>query len=255
VSLQGLGAFALVVHAHPDDETISTGALIAELVARGIRVSLLTATRGERGEVVPGPLSGLEGTAALTTAREQELRLATAALGVSEQFWLGDPPARAAGLSPRRYLDSGMTWIRPGLAGPADDVDDDALAIAPLDDVTADVAALVAVLQPSIVIGYDSGGGYGHPDHVRMHDATLAACHASGTAFAEILHQPAAAEEWFELDHHLATVTAALRCHASQLTVDGTDIVHSGGQREPITTSIGLRVIPAHAQDCQQKGV
>ncbi len=49
----------LFVHAHPDDETISTGALIAELVARNIRVFLLTATRGERGEVVPGPLANL----------------------------------------------------------------------------------------------------------------------------------------------------------------------------------------------------
>lgn len=242
--LPGLGASVLLVHAHPDDETISTGALIAELVARGIRVSLLTASRGERGEVVPGPLSGLEGTAELTREREQELQRAAAALGVSDRFWLGEPPARAAGLAPRRYRDSGMTWIRPGLAGPADDVDGDALAIVPLDEVVADVAALTLALRPALVISYDSGGGYGHPDHVRMHDAALAACRAVGTPFAEILHEPAAGGEWFVLDRHLSTVTAALRCHASQLTVDGSHIVHSGGQREPITTSIGLRNLP-----------
>ncbi len=245
----------LLVHAHPDDETISTGALIAELVARGIRVSLLTATRGERGEVVAGPLSGLEGTAALTTAREAELRRATAALGIAEQFWLGESPARASGRAPRRYLDSGMTWIRPGLAGPAGDVDAGALAIAPLHEATADVAALIAVLRPNLVIGYDSGGGYGHPDHVRMHDAALAACRSTGTPFAEILHEPAADGEWFDLYRQLATVTAALRCHASQLTVEETDIVHSGGQREPIVTSIGLRVLPARARNIQQEGV
>ncbi|TFB94519.1 PIG-L deacetylase family protein [Cryobacterium sp. HLT2-28] len=244
MSLLGLGASVLFVHAHPDDETISTGALIAELVAHGIRVSLLTASRGERGEVVPGPLSGLEGTAALTTAREQELQRATAALGVADRFWLGEPPARAAGLAPRRYRDSGMTWIRPGLAGPARDVDGDALAIAPLAEVAADVAALILAQRPALVVSYDSGGGYGHPDHVRMHDAALAACRAVGTPFAEILHEPAADGEWFVLDRHLSTVTAALRCHASQLTVDGSHIVHSGGQREPITTSIGLRILP-----------
>ncbi|WP_166789621.1 PIG-L deacetylase family protein [Cryobacterium fucosi] len=243
MSLLDLGASVLLVHAHPDDETISTGALIAEMIERGIRVSLLTASRGERGEVVPGPLSGLEGTAALTTAREEELQRAAAALGVSERFWLGEPPARAAGLAPRRYRDSGMTWIRPGLAGPADDVDDDALAIAPLHEVVADVAALILALRPALVISYDSGGGYGHPDHVRTHVAALAACGIVGTPLAEILHDRADDGEWFALDRHLATVTAALRCHASQLTVDGSDIVHSGGQREPITTSIGLRVL------------
>ncbi|HAM26974.1 MAG TPA: GlcNAc-PI de-N-acetylase [Microbacteriaceae bacterium] len=233
----------LFVHAHPDDETISTGALIAELVARGTSVFLLTATRGERGEVVPGALSGLEGTDALTTEREHELQRATDALGIAERFWLGQPPARANGLSPRRYRDSGMKWIRPGLAGPADDVDDDALAVAPLAEVADDVAALIAHLRPSLVVSYDNGGGYGHPDHVRMHEAALAASRGQGTPFAEVRHAPDPPGEWFALDRHLHTVTAALRCHASQVTVDGSDIVHSGGQREPITTSIGLRIL------------
>lgn len=233
----------LFVHAHPDDETISTGALIAELVARDARVSLLTATRGERGEVVRGPLSGLEGTDALARERERELQRAAAALGIAECFWLGEQPARAAGLGPRRYLDSGMKWIRPGLAGPADDVDAGALAVAPPGEVTTDVAALIAHLRPSLVVSYDNGGGYGHPDHVRMHEAALAASRALDTPFAEILHAPAPGAEWFTLDAHLETVSAALRCHASQLTVDGSDIVHSGGQRDPITTSLGLRML------------
>jgi N-acetyl-1-D-myo-inositol-2-amino-2-deoxy-alpha-D-glucopyranoside deacetylase len=260
----------LFVHAHPDDETIATGALIAELVARGIRVSLLTATRGEQGEVVPGPLSGLEGTDALTRERERELAGAAAALGIgaADRFWLGTPPARAAGLPLRDYQDSGMTWIRPGLAGPADDIDDDALVRAPLAAVAADVAALIAQLRPALVISYDNGGGYGHPDHVRMHEAAVAASRATGVAFAEVVHEAAdggaaagSAEsgaagsgagaagsgaggaEWFELSAHLATVTDALRCHASQLTVDGEHIVHSGGQRDPIITAVGLRLL------------
>jgi len=231
----------LVVHAHPDDETISTGALIAELVERGIRVALLTATRGERGEVVAGPLSVLEGTDALSRERERELHGAVRALGISAHFWLGRSPARAESLAARHYLDSGMTWINPGLAGPATDVADDALVRAPLAEVTDDVGALIAHLQPSLVISYDHGGGYGHPDHVRVHDATRAAARSLNTPFAEIRQQADADGEWFDLERHLATVTAALRCHASQLTVEGIELVHSGGQREAITTSVGLR--------------
>ncbi|TFD34111.1 PIG-L deacetylase family protein [Cryobacterium cryoconiti] len=235
----------LFVHAHPDDETIATGALIAELVARGIRVSLLTATRGEQGEVVTGPLSVLEGTEALTRERERELAGATAALGIAagDRFWLGAAPARARGLSPRAYRDSGMTWIRPGLAGPAADIDDDALVRAPLAEVTADVAALMAGLRPALVISYDNGGGYGHPDHVRMHEAALAASRTARVAFAEVVHSMVDGAEWFDLSEYLATVTDALRCHASQLTVDGAHIVHSGGQREPIITAVGLRLL------------
>lgn len=231
----------LFVHAHPDDETITTGALIAELVAQGIRVLLLTATRGERGEVVTGALPGLTGSAELTAAREQELQKATDALGVAERFWLGEAPARAAAL-PRRYRDSGMEWIRPGLAGPADDIDDNALVRAPLSEVVQDLTALLRRVTPSLVVSYDSGGGYGHPDHVRVHQAAVRASRECGIRFAEIVPAPEADAEWFELEHHRATVTAALRQHASQLTVDGTDIVHSGGQREPIMTAIGLRV-------------
>ena len=237
----------LFVHAHPDDETIATGALIAELAARGIRVSLLTATRGERGEVVAGPLSGLEGTDALTQERERERAGATAALGIesTDRFWLGTPPARALGLEPRGYRDSGMTWIRPGLAGPAGDIDDDALVRAPLAEVTTDVAALIGRLRPALVISYDNGGGYGHPDHVRMHEAAVAASRTVGVPFAEVLHEASDGAEWFDLSAHLATVTDALRCHASQLTVDGdgAHIVHSGGQREQITLSVGLRAL------------
>lgn len=239
----------LLVHAHPDDESLATGALIAELVARGTRVWLLTGSRGERGEVVPGPLSGLEGTEDLSRERERELRRAARTLGISDCFWLGESPARSSGLGTRRYLDSGMKWILPGLAGPADHIEDiDAtLTMAPLREVAQDVAALIAHLQPSLVISYDDGGGYGHPDHVRMHEATLAACRAHETPFAQILHAPGPDAEWFELDAHFDTVAAALRCHASQLTVDGSHVVHSGGQREPITTAVGLGLVGGEA--------
>jgi len=236
----------LFVHAHPDDETISTGALIAECVARGSRVFLLTCSRGERGEVVAGPLTALAGTIELAREREHELDRATGILGVHSKFWLGEPPARAAGLSPRRYRDSGMIWIRPGLAGPADDAAADALSVAPLAEVAGDIAALIVRLRPALVVSYDDGGGYGHPDHVRAHEAALAASRSTGTPFAEVLETPTDGAEWFDLPHRLAVVTDALRAHASQLTVHGTDIVHSGGQREAIVTAAGLRLVPPH---------
>ncbi|WP_105034662.1 PIG-L family deacetylase [Cryobacterium aureum] len=232
----------LLVHAHPDDETISTGGLISYLANRGIRVNLVTATRGERGEVVAGPLSALAGTAALAEEREHELERATRTLGVNAGFWLGAAPARASGLPERRYRDSGMEWIRPGLAGPATDSQADAFARASLDEVTADLAAVFQHVQPSLVISYDRTGGYGHPDHVRAHDAALAASRSLAIRYAEIIHSPEADAEWFDLASQLGTVVAALRCHASQLTIDGDDIVHSGGQRDPIRPSIGLRL-------------
>jgi len=243
VSLLDGCASVLFVHAHPDDETISTGALITEFVARGTRVFLLTCSRGERGEVVAGPLTALAGSDELAEERERELERATAILGITERFWLGEPPARVPGLGARRYRDSGMVWLRPGLAGPADDAAEDALSVAPLAEVSADIAALIERLRPSLVVSYDDGGGYGHPDHVRAHDATRAACLSTGTDFAEVLEAPAADEDWFDLPQHLGVVTDALRAHASQLTVHGAEIVHSGGQREAIGTSAGLRLL------------
>jgi N-acetyl-1-D-myo-inositol-2-amino-2-deoxy-alpha-D-glucopyranoside deacetylase len=231
----------LFVHAHPDDETLATGALIAELVDRGVRVQLVTATRGERGEVVEGVLAHDVDPLTLSTIREAELSSACDILGVSERYWLGTVPARAEGLAERRYRDSGMSWVRPGLAGPSADVTSDALVSAPLDEVTADLIALIDATAPSLVVGYDDAGGYGHPDHVRMHDATVAACRVTATPLAEIVAERGDDVEWFELGGRLAVVSAALEAHATQVRVEGADVIHSGGQRHAIPTSLGLR--------------
>ncbi|WP_308466730.1 PIG-L family deacetylase [Rathayibacter soli] len=242
----------LLAHAHPDDETISSGALVAELAARGIRVVLLTATLGEQGEVVLA--RQVEVRAALGTdpaddpagfarLRERELGDAAAILGVAQRYLLGTAPARARGLPDRRYADSGMRWIREGLAGPAADVSSDALTAAPLAEVTDDIGALIELVSPQLVISYDDNGGYGHPDHRRIREAALAAATATGIPFAELLAEPAPDAEWLALDQHLATVQNALRSHASQITVDGDHLIHSGGQREKIATAVGLRVV------------
>ncbi|QLQ16970.1 MAG: glycosyltransferase [Micropruina sp.] len=236
-------------HAHPDDETLATGALIAELVARGVRVSVVTATRGERGDVVPGPLSGLAGTDDLIAHRERELAGALAELGVSDHCYLGSPLARASGKAARRYHDSGMRWVTPTLAGPGADAGPHALTSADPAQAAADLAAYLRAVRPSTLISYDIDGGYGHPDHVAMHHISKAAASLAGVPFVEVVSLPrdgAAVPDdpaitWFDLPHRLAEVAAALRQHASQVSVDGAEVVHSGGQREPIQLRIGLR--------------
>lgn len=231
------------VHAHPDDETLSTGALIAHLVRVGVECDVITCSRGELGEVVPGPLSFLEGTPNLESVRREELTGALEELGVRGRCYLGTPPARAEGLEPRAYRDSGMRWIKEGLAGPADESDERSLSAGDLADEVADLLAWLEFRRPSLVASYDTGGGYGHPDHVRAHELARAAASEAGLPFAEIRHHAEPGVEWFDLPDMLPVVQSALRCHATQLTVHGDEVVHSGGQHDPIRTSVGIALI------------
>lgn len=246
--LLGSGPVAFV-HAHPDDETLATGALIAYLTRRHRPVAVLTATRGEAGELVPGSLPSDTGAAQLTRHRETEVAAACRALGVGRHDFLGSPPARAAAAGPpRRYTDSGMRWVRPGLAGPGADAGPDSLTAADRDEAVADVAAWLAAVAPDVVVTYDQHGGYGHPDHVRVNELTMAAAGRVGIPVVFVVSAALADDDalgsidWLELDAELPTVRAALARHRSQLTVAGTDVIHVGGQREPILTRVGLRL-------------
>ncbi len=229
------------VHAHPDDETLATGALIAHLVQEGHRVSVLTATRGEMGEVVPGPFSELAGTPALEARREEELAGALKVLGVSDSAFLGTSLARAKGLSERRYLDSGMRWITEHVAGPADHADERSLCAAAEEDVVADISAYLRHVEADLVISYDADGGYGHPDHVAMHHMTQRAAEEAGIGFAVIVHEPGPDVRWYELGDLLPVVIDALSLHETQLTVHGDTLTHSGGQPDEVKTSVGLK--------------
>jgi N-acetyl-1-D-myo-inositol-2-amino-2-deoxy-alpha-D-glucopyranoside deacetylase len=156
------------VHAHPDDETLTTGATMARYAAQGARVTLVTCTLGEQGEVIPSELRHLEvgQDDALGPHRAAELDAAMAELGVVDHRLL------AGG----RWRDSGMAWLEPGIAGagsagprPGTLVDAD------LGDAAESLAEVLREVRPQVVVTYDPQGGYGHPDHIKTHEITTAA--------------------------------------------------------------------------------
>jgi len=160
----------LAVHAHPDDETLATGSLLATWAAAGRPVTLVTCTRGERGEVIGAALAHLEGDGpALAAHRETELAAATAALGVTDHHLLDTLPGWTGG----RLEDSGMAWADEGrraVAAPDAVAAGTAFSVRPLDELAAPLAALLLDRRPDVVVTYEPGGGYGHPDHVRAHE-------------------------------------------------------------------------------------
>lgn len=173
----------LAVHAHPDDETLSTGALLATWAAAGLPATVVTCTRGERGEVIGGALAHLEGDGpGLAAHRERELAAATRALGAAHVLLDTVPlPGGGAGA---RYEDSGMAWVGTGLAGAAGDVPAGALVSVPLDEAAGRLAALIRDRRPDLVVTYEPGGGYGHPDHVRAHAITTRAVELAAASWA-----------------------------------------------------------------------
>lgn len=225
----------LFVHAHPDDESITTGGTIATLLDRGAEVTVLTCTRGERGEVIPEELHALEGDfAALAARRTDELAAAMAALGVTDHRMLGEPGARLAGTEPRRYIDSGMRWGSEG-AEALDESDDGSLTSAPFGEVAADIASVIETVRPTAVVSYDSRGGYGHPDHIRAAEAAKRAAEIMGVPFFEVDAEPSpAATIVVDVTAALDRKTEALRAHRTQVTVDAGTFALSSGPARPI---------------------
>jgi len=160
----------LLVHAHPDDESIGTGATMAHYVAQGAHVTLVTCTLGEEGEVLVPALALLAADQAdqLGGWRIAELAAAMAELGVTDHRFLG-----GAG----RFRDSGMM-------GQHANEHPRAFWRADRDPAVFDtaVAALVEVIRevrPQVLVSYDNFGGYGHPDHIMAHRVTTAAAEAA----------------------------------------------------------------------------
>ncbi|MFG1968531.1 PIG-L family deacetylase [Nonomuraea fuscirosea] len=154
----------MVVHAHPDDECLTTGGILARYTEEGVRTVLVTCTNGEQGDDQNGVKPGEPGhdDAAVAAKRLEELRESVGHLAVEHLELLG-------------YRDSGME-------GWEANSHPDAFANVPVESAAARLAALMEHYRPQVVVTYDEtgGGGYGHPDHVQTHRVTVAAVERSG---------------------------------------------------------------------------
>jgi N-acetyl-1-D-myo-inositol-2-amino-2-deoxy-alpha-D-glucopyranoside deacetylase len=156
----------LLVHAHPDDESINNGATMAAYVEAGRGVTLVTCTAGELGEVLVPELGHLAADRedALGPHRRGELEQAMAVLGVTDHRYLGGFGT---------YRDSGMKWHPEGYAIPADETHDNAFWNADLTEAADHLVAVVREVRPQVLVTYDQFGGYGHPDHIQAHRVAM----------------------------------------------------------------------------------
>ncbi len=152
----------LLVHAHPDDETINNGATMAMYVAAGYNVTLVTCTRGEEGEILVPELAHLAADKedGLAPIREGELANAMAALGVTDHRFLGAPA--------NRYRDSGMMDTPPNNRP-------DVFWQADVDAAACELVEIIKEVKPQVLVTYDEIGGYGHPDHIQAHRVAMRA--------------------------------------------------------------------------------
>ena len=149
------GGGLLLVHAHPDDESIETGATMARYAAAGVPVTLVTCTLGELGEIIPADLAYLAAGRGdlLGKYRIGELGAACAALGVRDYRFLGGPG---------RWRDSGMMGL------PSND-DPGCFWQADTGEAALDLVAIIREVRPRVMVSYDDRGFYGHPDHIQAH--------------------------------------------------------------------------------------
>ncbi len=242
------GKRLVLVHAHPDDESIETGATIAMYAAQGVAVTLVTCTLGELGEVIPPELAHLAADAdgGLGEYRIGELAAACAALGVTDHRFLGGPG---------RWRDSGMM-------GTASNDWPGCFWLADVDEAAAELLAVLREVRPQVLVSYDANGFYGHPDHIQAHRVSRRAFDLAGglvskfyaTALprsllpeAMVLTRDADSDRFartgfrrvgsladvpFGVDDDLVTTRidaggfleaklAAMRAHATQISVDG----------------------------------
>ncbi|MCX5194585.1 N-acetyl-1-D-myo-inositol-2-amino-2-deoxy-alpha-D-glucopyranoside deacetylase [Streptomyces sp. NBC_00249] len=149
----------LLVHAHPDDESINNGVTMAKYAAEGAHVALVTCTLGEEGEVIPAELAHLapDRDDTLGPFRVGELAAAMKELGVGDHRFLGGPG---------RFRDSGMMGApqntRPGAFWSAD-----------VDEAAGHLVEVIRELRPQVLVTYDPDGGYGHPDHIQAHRVAM----------------------------------------------------------------------------------
>jgi len=155
----------LAVHAHPDDEASKGAGSVARYAAEGIHTVLVCCTGGEAGDILNPALDTPEVRADIGAVRQRELDAAAAIIGYDEVIMLG-------------YRDSGM---------PDSEANHDprCFARAPLEEAVARLVAILRRTRPQVVVTYgDDQEGYPHPDHLRVHEVTLAAMEATADAAA-----------------------------------------------------------------------
>jgi N-acetyl-1-D-myo-inositol-2-amino-2-deoxy-alpha-D-glucopyranoside deacetylase len=269
----------LLVHAHPDDETLGNGATMAKYAADGVHVTLLTCTRGEEGLVLVPELEHLAAHRddRLGEYRETELAAAMAELGVTDHRFL-DTVALPDDDGRSFYRDSGMAWDEQRRAVAASDTGPQAFSRVDVDAAAARVAAVIRELRPQVLLTYEPGGGYGHPDHVQAHRAAMRGAELAAddgldgpgwrtpkiywnalpeglvrTALRELAGTDGAPPGWdpdgplpslmipdelvttaVDASPYLENKIAALRAHATQVSVHGETVLVGDGIRQPI---------------------
>ncbi|WP_189242173.1 N-acetyl-1-D-myo-inositol-2-amino-2-deoxy-alpha-D-glucopyranoside deacetylase [Planobispora rosea] len=219
----------LLVHAHPDDETIGTGATMAKYAAEGARVTLVTCTLGEEGEVIPAELAHLTADRDDTLGRHRvgELAAACAALGVTDHRFLGGPG---------RWRDSGMM-------GAASNGRPDAFWQADLDEAAGELVKVIREVRPQVLVTYDENGFYGHPDHIQAHRVSRRAFElAADPAFGE-------GEPWRVAKFYFTAMTRssirqateAMREAGVGFLIEDVDDLPYGCADEDVTTEIDAR--------------
>ena len=240
----------IFVHAHPDDETLWTGGLIATAAASGARVVVVTCTRGERGEVLTVPGTATEHLGfladdgeALGAYRTTELRAALNALGPTiEHHYLDELPTTNYDDAPTRhsgvwraatqpgtsslaslgtmYRDSGMAWIAPGLAGP-DPRFTGGFASVPVAEAASRLVPLIRDAKRAsgrvVVVTYGPDGGYGHPDHVHAHRVAASAVNLANNDAVQLWEIATDGDIKVPVEPVLVKVLTALRAYPSQI--------------------------------------
>ncbi|MDN3056044.1 N-acetyl-1-D-myo-inositol-2-amino-2-deoxy-alpha-D-glucopyranoside deacetylase [Streptomyces sp. SRF1] len=216
----------LLVHAHPDDESINNGATMAKYAAEGAHVTLVTCTLGEEGEVIPPALAHLAADRddALGPHRIGELAAAMDALGVQDHRFLGGPG---------RYRDSGM------MGAPQNDRPD-CFWQADLDEAAGYLVAVVREVRPQVLVTYDADGGYGHPDHIQAHRVAMRAVElAADPDFRPDLGAP----------HDIAKVY--WNCVPRSAVEEGFDRLRAAGRDSPFPGVATVDDVPGVVEDAE----
>lgn len=214
----------LLVHAHPDDESIGNGATMAKYSAEGAHVTLVTCTLGEEGEVIPPGLAHLAADRDDTLGQHRigELAAAMRELGVTDHRFLGGPG---------RFRDSGMMGVpqneRPG-----------SLWQTAVADAAPYLVEIIREVRPQVLVTYDPDGGYGHPDHIRAHEIAMLAAELA----ADADHRPDLGEP-----HTIAKVY--WNCVPRSFVEDGFERLRAAGKESPFPGIASADDVPGLVED------